>query len=140
MSYKIRCVEYFNLLVTDAPGDAFGLLTVLADLGVNLLAFTGVPEGSHLQLRLFPEDASTLTTAAAKAGLGLDGPHPALLVQGDDHLGAIAKIHEQLAGADVDVFAATGVTDGKGSYGYVLYVRPEEVERAVDVLGVVTAG
>jgi hypothetical protein len=138
MPYEIKRVEYFNLLVKDTPGDAFGLLTVLADLGVSLLAFTGVPEGSHLRLQLFPEDPAVLTAASEKAGIDLDGPHPALLARGDDRLGALAKIHEQLASGDVDVFAASGLTDGRGSYGYVIYVRPEHIDRAVAVLASVS--
>jgi hypothetical protein len=60
--------------------------------------------------------------------------NPALLVQGDDELGALAGIHERLYEADVSVYASNGVTDGKGSYGYVLYVRPEECDRALKVL------
>ncbi len=77
-----------------------------------------------------------LQDAASKAGLALDGPHPALLVQGDDELGAFAGVHEKLYQASVNVYASTGVTDGRGSYGYVLYVRPDEYERAAAALKV----
>ncbi len=37
--------------------------------------------------------------------------------------------------AGVNVFASNGVTDGKGSYGYVLYVRPQDYEAAARALG-----
>jgi hypothetical protein len=118
-----------------APGEGYKLLTELAQLGVNLLAFAGVPLGpTRTQLTLFPDDAAKLTAAAKQAKLDLDGPNPALLVQGDDELGALAGIHERLYEADVSVYASNGVTDGKGSYGYVLYVRPEECDRALKVL------
>ena len=40
----------------------------------------------------------------------LDGPHAALLVHGDDRLGALAEIHERLHGVTINVFASTGVT------------------------------
>ncbi|UCE86633.1 MAG: hypothetical protein JSU66_02535, partial [Deltaproteobacteria bacterium] len=66
----------------------------------------------------------------------LDGPHPALLVQGDDELGALAGVHALLHEANVNVYASSGVTDGKGSYGYVIYVRPEDYERAAAALRV----
>jgi len=36
----------------------------------------------------------------------------------------------------VNVFASTGVTDGKGSFGYVVYIRAEEYERAAAALSV----
>jgi hypothetical protein len=56
--------------------------------------------------------------------------------QGDDELGALASVHEKLYQARVNVYASSGVTDGKGSYGYVVYVRPEEYERAAKALEV----
>ena len=57
-------------------------------------------------------------------------------MQGDDEVGALAHIHEKLHDADVHVYASTGVADGKGSYGYIIYVRPEEYERAAEALDV----
>jgi hypothetical protein len=136
MSFTIRRVDYFYTTIQDQPGEAYKLLSQLAGLGINLLAFSGVPLGPmHTQLTLFPEDTLKMKNAANKAGLALDGPHPALLVQGDDELGALAGIHEKLYEANVNVYASSGVSDGKGSYGYVIYVRPEEYERAVKTLG-----
>lgn len=137
MSFKIRRVDYFYTTIRDQSGEAYKLLSQLAALGVNLLAFSGVPMGPmRTQLTLFPEDTLRMKDAANKAGLGLDGPHPALLVQGDDELGALAGIHEKLTEANVNVYASSGVSDGKGSYGYVIYVRPDEYEAAGRALGV----
>ena len=36
----------------------------------------------------------------------------------------------------VDIYASAGVTDGRGAFGYVVYVREEQFERAADALGV----
>lgn len=139
MASKIQRVEYFYTRVRDEPGEGYKLLSVLADLGINLLAFTAIPIGPvHTQLTLFPEDSQKLANEAQKAGLPLDGPHPALLVQGDDHLGALADTHKRLAEAGVNVYASSGVADGRGSYGYVIYIRPEEFERAVATLELVS--
>jgi hypothetical protein len=77
-----------------------------------------------------------MASAAHRAGLPLDGPHPAPIVQDDDELGALASIHEKIYGANVNVYASTGVADGRGSFGYVVYVRPEDYERAAAALGV----
>jgi hypothetical protein len=41
----VRRVDYFSTTVKDQPGEAYQLLTTLADLGINLLAFTAVPIG-----------------------------------------------------------------------------------------------
>ena len=71
-----------------------------------------------------------------KARLELDGPHPALLLQGDDELGALVDAHEKLYRASVNVYASTGVSDGAGKYGYVIYVREEDCERATKALGI----
>jgi hypothetical protein len=137
MAHTIRRADYFYINVDDVPGKAYKLLSHLAELGLNLLAFNAVPLGpERTQFSLFPEDVLKLEDAAKKAGLVLDGPHPALLVQGDDELGAFAGVHERLYEANVNVYASTGVTDGRGSYGYVLYVRPDEYERAATALEV----
>jgi len=137
MSHTIRRVEYFYVTVRDEPGQAYELLSQLRRLGVNLLAFTAVPLGPDAtQLTLFPEDAHKLREAAIAARLEYNGPHRALLIQGDDELGALERIHARLAGANVNVYASSGVADGRGHFGYVIYVRPEEHERAVRALDV----
>jgi hypothetical protein len=101
------------------------------------VAFTAVPVGPlHAQLTIFPEDPLSMADAARKAAHVLDGPHPALLVQGNDGLGALANIHATIYGADVNVYASSGVADGRGSFGYVIYVRPDDYERAATALGV----
>jgi hypothetical protein len=135
MSFNIRRVSYFYSTVRDEPGEAHHLLAQLAESGINLLALTLVPVGPmRTQLTLFPADQQLMQQVAGSAGMELDGPHEALLVRGDDRLGALADIHARLAAADVNVFASNGVTDGSGNYGYVIYVRPEQFERAVSAL------
>jgi hypothetical protein len=135
MAFDIRRVDYFYTTVRDQPGEGYQILSLLAEMGINLLAFTAVPIGPvHTQLTLFPDDSGKMEEAATRAGLRLDGPHPALLVQGDDELGALAEVHRKLYAADVNIFAATGVADGKGSYGYVIYLRPKAIVRALGAL------
>ena len=65
----------------------------------------------------------------------LVGPHCAFLVQGDDRLGAFVDIHRRLAEASINVFSATGVSDGRGGYGYLIYVGPEDFGPAAELLG-----
>lgn len=135
MSFQIKSVSYFYTTVKDLPGAAYALLTQIADLGINLLAFTSVPIGpAHTQLTLFPDDGARLRTEAKKAGIILEGPHNALLVQGDDELGALTTIHEKLYEANINVYASNGVADGKGSYGYIIYIRPEKFKDALKTL------
>jgi hypothetical protein len=136
MALQIRKAEYFHATVRDAPGEGYRFLTALSDAGVNLLAFSAIPVGpEHTQLVLFAEDADKLKRIASDSGTSLVGPQHALLVHGDDELGALAGIHRKLAEAGVNVFASNGVTDGRGGYGYVLYVRPGDMEGAATALG-----
>ena len=91
----------------------------------------------HTQLVLFPDSSDLLSKAAAGSGLTLTGPQHALLVQDDDRLGALADIHLTLLEANINVYASSGVTDGRGGYGYILYLRPEDFRKAAHVLGAV---
>ena len=137
MAYTIRRVEYFHSTVVDQPGEAYRVLSALAGLGVNLLAFTAVPVGpDRTQLTLFPAEPSKMASEAERAKMVLDGPHSALLLQGDDELGALVEVHEKLYRAKVNVYASTGVSDGQGKYGYVIYVREEDCKRAAKALEV----
>lgn len=135
MAYRARLVEYSYTSLGVPSDEAYAFLTDLAGLGVNFLALTSVPIGpSVTQLTLFPEDPLRFRSAAKQANLTLQGPYPAVLVQGDDEIGALAQIHEKLRKENVDVYATSGVTDGKGYYGYILHVRPVDAERAVRAL------
>lgn len=135
MPFSARRIEYFNVNVRDELGAAYRLLSTLAQRGVNLLAFTAVPSGDdRAQFAIFPEDPSRLSTEARLAQFEIEGPHHALLVQGDDELGRLADLHERLFKAGVDVYASSGVSDGRGSFGYIVYVRDDQFERAADAL------
>lgn len=137
MASRIRQVEYFHATVKDRPGEAYGLLSQLSRSGVNLLAFSAVPAGiEHTQLMLFPESVEALLRVAASEGLILSGPQHALLIQGDDELGALAEVHRQLSDQRINVYASTGVADGQGGFGYVVFLRSDDIERAASILGI----
>ncbi|MFV2071351.1 MAG: hypothetical protein ACC742_01680 [Thermoanaerobaculales bacterium] len=137
MAIAKRRIEYFYTMVKDRPGEAYRLLSELSESGVNLLAFNTIPMGpNHTQVVLFPEDITSLAEAAEESSLALTGPEHAFLIQGDDRLGALAEVHRALADAGVNVFTSGGVTDGRGGFGYLVYVRPEEYEQAAAALGI----
>jgi len=137
MAVRIRRVEYFHAIVVDEPGEAYKVLSALAGLGVSLVGFTAVPVGpDRTQITLFPEDPGKMRSEAQKAGMTLDGPHRALLVQGDDELGVLASVHERLYHANVNVYVSSAIADGAGKFGHLIYVRPEDFERAAKALGV----
>jgi hypothetical protein len=135
MIATVQAVSYFYATVPNRPHDASSLLSELAEAGVNLLAFAAIPLGpEHTQFVLFPDDPQRLAQIADTVGFALTGPLRAFLVQGDDHLGAIADIYGKLSQVEVSVYASTGITDGRGGFGYILYVRPESFGRAEEAL------
>jgi hypothetical protein len=137
MTHQVRRAEYFYTTVPDEPGEALSILSLLAEKGINLLAFTAVPVGpTRTQVTIFPDDVAKAVSEAKKAQLPLDGPYAALLVQGKDALGALAALHTKLYEAKVNVYASSGVTDGQGGYGYVIYVRGQDYDAALKALGV----
>lgn len=135
MSTQIRPIEYFYATLRDEVGGSYRLLSDLADQGVNLLAFNAIPVGPEAtQLVIFPEEPERLMRAAGRVGLLLTGPQRAFLVQGDDRLGALAQIHRQLHDRGVNAYASTGISDGRGAYGCVVYVKPEDFAAAAQAL------
>ncbi|MFQ5527405.1 MAG: hypothetical protein ACE5GX_14215 [Thermoanaerobaculia bacterium] len=137
MASTIRRVEYYYATVQDRPGAAYSLLSSLAESAVNLLAFSAVPSGAaSAQLTLFPEDGDALIRAAASTGLTLAGPEHAILVQGEDELGALTDIRRKLFDAQLNLFNSTAATNGAGRFGYLIYVRASRFEDAARALGI----
>ena len=135
MSVQIRRVHYYTVNVADRPGSAYQVLQDLARIEVNLLAFSCVPVGpSNVQLTLFPETPERLEQGAGQLGLALMPPQQAFLVQGDDELGVLADVHRKLYDAQINVYASNGVTDANGSFGYLIYVRPDDYDHAANTL------
>ena len=135
MAFNIRRVNYYYITIKDEPGQAYQILDSISGLGINLLAFTAIPMGGNsTQLTLFPDDDHDLNSLAVSSGLKIEGPHPAFLVQGDDKLGALTQVHYKFFLANINVYASSGVSDGRGSFGYIIYVKPEDFEHAAKAL------
>ena len=136
MADTIQKVDYFYTMVPDKPGEAARMLAVLQEAGVNLLVFSGFPEGRRGQLDFVPADAGAFRQAAKKAGWKLTGPKRAFLLQGEDRVGAVAETLGRLAAAKINVTAIDAVCAGGGRYGAILWVLQRDVGRAAKVLGV----
>lgn len=134
MPDTIRVVDYFYLMVPDKPGEGARILNVLKDAGVNLLAFSGFPEGRRTQLDFFPADSAGFKQAAKKAKWKVVGPKRGFLLQSDDRVGAVAELLERLATGKINVTAIDAVSvDGR--YGAIFWVAPKDVRKAAALLG-----
>jgi len=135
MATTIRKVEYFKVGVADKAGEGARLLGILKDAKVNLLALTGFPRGRRAQIDLVPQDATAFKKAMKKAGVALGEKKTLFLVQGDDRVGAMAEILDKLGTAGINVTAVDAVTDGKGRFGAILWVKPKDMAKASRILG-----
>ena len=135
MADTIQRVEYFYVQVPNKAGEGSRFLTALHEAGINLLAFSGFPEGRGAQLDFVPADPAAFKRFARSAKWKLTGPKRALLVSGEDRQGAVAELYEKLAGAKVNVIAMDAVCAGAGRYGAILWVAPRDVSRAAKLLG-----
>ena len=134
MTDTIRVVDYFYLMVPDKPGEGARILNVLRDAGVNLLAFSGFPEGRRTQLDFLPADSTAFKQAAKKAKWKVVGPKRGFLLQGDDRVGAVAELLERLGTAKINVTAIDAVSVD-AHYGAIFWVTPRDVKKAAALLG-----
>lgn len=138
MALAVRIMDYFYLRIRDEPEKAYQLLATLASEEISLLAFSAVPYGDHgVELTIFPDRSEAFLRLAERSKWPLTPPQHACVIQGDDHLGALAEIQRELAEAGVSIYASTGVTDGAGRYAYVIYFKEGDhaaAARAVDAL------
>lgn len=131
---SIRKLQYFAVQVGNRAGEGAKLLKALKAQNVNLLAFTGFPNGRTAQLDFVPENPARLRAAAKKIGLRLGKPKAVFLVQGTDRVGAIGDVLNRLAAARINVTAVDGVAAGWRRFGAILWVKPKDVRQAAKLL------
>jgi hypothetical protein len=137
MGDEIRQVEHYAASIPDKVGEGARVLGALRDAGVNLIAFWGYPSGKgKAQLEFIPEDGAAFVAAAKQAKLRLR-KSTALYVCGDDRPGAVADIVKRLAEARISVGALQAVSNGRGTYGAVLFLPRAAARKAATVLGAV---
>ena len=137
MADTVQRVEYFYVQVPNKAGEGVRYLTALSEAGINLLAFSGFPEGRGSQLDFVPVDAAAFRGFAKRSKWKLTGPKRAFLLEGDDRVGVIAQVHTKLAEAKINVTAIDAVCAGAGRYGAILWVAARDYNRAATLLGAV---
>ncbi len=135
MASTVRRVEYFYVAAPNRPGVAAELLAQVQKAGLNLLAFSGFPQGRGAQIDFVPEDPKAFRAFARQAKWPLVGPKRAFVIGGDDKPGALGRLLARLAEAKINVIAVDAAAAGKGRFGAILWVKPEDVRAAGRVLG-----
>jgi len=137
MADKIRRVDYHYVHVPDKPGEGARILGALRDAGVNLLSLTAFPDGKGTtQIDFVTENTDGLTKAVKGLALRLSDKKRAFFIQGDDRPGAAAEIFKRFADAGVNVHAANASCGARGGFGMIVWVRPENYDKAAKALGV----
>ncbi len=135
MADTVQRVEYFYVQVPNKPGEGARYLTALAEASINLLAFSGFPEGRGSQLDFVPTDGAAFRGFAKRSNWKVTGPKRAFLLSGSDRVGVVAEMHARLAAAKINVTAIDAVCAGDGRYGAILWVAARDYNKAAAVLG-----
>jgi len=132
---KAQKVSYFAMQVPNRAGEAARILSGLAKAGINLLAFTGFPQGRRSQMDFIPANPATFLAVARGMKLRLRGKKTGFLIHGRDQRGAVAEIMTKLAVAKINVTAVDAVGLGGGRFGAILWVNQKDINRAARALG-----
>jgi len=130
----VRKIHYFKIEAADRPGEGARVLSIFLEAGVNLLGFTGFPQGRKAQIDFIPEDTAAFQAAAKRAKLKIGAKKVGFLIQGDDRIGAIAELMSRLSASRINVTAIDALCTGDGRYGALLWVKPRDVKKAAQVL------
>ncbi len=137
MGDKVRIVDCYYATVRDRPGEGSRLLEHISEGSLSLTAFAALPAGEdETQICLVTEKPEALQEAATNAGAQLVGPKKGFLIQGKDRIGVLHAYHLTLANANVNVYSSSGVCDGRGRFGFLLWVEPGDFDKALNAFGI----
>jgi len=131
---SVRKASYYSMKVPQRPGSGALLLAALKAAKVNLLAFTGFPEGGGAQVDFVPQDNAKFLKVARKAKLKISSRKTVFIAQGNDKVGALTQLLGKLGQAKINLVALSAVTAGRRRYGMLFWVKPKDVAKAARLL------
>jgi hypothetical protein len=134
MADQIARVNYYSAIVPNKLGKAARILTALEQAGINLMAFSGFPEGRKAQMDFIASDGPAFVKVVKGAGVEISRKKTAFLVQGEDHVGAAAAIARRLGNAGINIISLQTICAGENRFGGLLWVKPEDVRKAAKIL------
>src|SRR5436853_7002984 len=140
MPNTMRKVSYAYVTAASKPGEAARILQALRDANVNLLAFSGFPQGRNkAQIDVVTDDLDALKGVARGRKWRLSRIKRAFLVQGTDEAGAAVGPLARLGAANINVIAADAIAAGEGRFGMIFWVEVRSYNRAATLLGAACA-
>ena len=138
MPNTIRKVSYAYVEVPNKPGELTRVLEALGEARVNLLAFSGFPQGrGRAQLDVVTDDLDGLKATAKQHKWKLSRTKRCFLVQGTDEVGAAVPPISAVASAKINLVAGYAIAAGEGRFGMLFWVEPRDYNRAAKRLGAV---
>ncbi len=135
MPTTIRQVEYAYVMVASRPGEGARILEALREASVNLLAFSGFPQGrGKAQVDIVTDDSAGLKATAKRYKWRLSRTKRAFLAQGTDEPGAALPLIAKLATSKINIIAIDAVAAGESRFGMLFWVAPRDYKRAAKVL------
>jgi len=135
MPDTVRKVNYAYVTAASRPGEAARVLEALGAANINLLAFSGFPQGRNkAQIDLVTDDLDALKAVARREKWKLSRIKRAFLVQGIDKVGAALAPLAKTGGANINVTAAYAIAAGEGRFGMILWVAPRDYNRVAKLL------
>jgi hypothetical protein len=136
MPSTIRKVSYAYVAVANKSGELARILDALRDANVNLLAFSGFPQGrAKAQLDLFTDDLNGLKAVAKQRKWKLSRIKRCFLVQGADEIGAAVPPLSAVANAKINLIASYAIAAGADRFAMLFWVEPRDYNRAAKLLG-----
>lgn len=135
MADQVRKARYCYVVVPSRAGRGASVLGALAEVGVNLVAYSGFPVGGgKAQLDFVAERVGAIRRVARRHGWKVSPAKRCFVIAGDDRVGAVHRHVARLAAAGISITAADAVTAGKSRYGMVLWVKPRDYAKAARAL------
>ena len=135
MPDMVRKVNYAYVTAASRPGEAAHVLEALRAANINLLAFSGFPQGRNkAQIDLVTDDLEALKAVARREKWKLSRIKRAFLVQGIDRVGAALAPLATTGGANINVTAAYAIAAGEGRFGMIFWVASRDYNRAAKLL------
>jgi hypothetical protein len=136
MPSTTRKVSYAYVEIPNKSGELVRILDALREANVDLLAFSGFPQGrAKSQLDLVTDDLDGLKAIAKQHKWKLSRAKRCFLVQDADEIGAAVPPLSAVANAKINLVAGYAIAAGKGRFGMLFWVEPRDYNRAAKKLG-----